>query len=159
MLFECGDYAAALRLIQDRPMDADARALSVRAVANVTGSLAAYREAERACRDHPLAVELHYLRGIFLSDLGRNDDAADAFRRVTYLDPSLALAHYALGRVLVKTGDLRRAERAFQTAHELCADMDPSAPLPLTEQEPAVNLADASRDEIELLRASEGGSQ
>jgi hypothetical protein len=37
--------------------------------------------------------------------------------------------------------------------------MDPSAPLPLTEQEPAVNLADASRDEIELLRASEGGSQ
>jgi chemotaxis protein methyltransferase CheR len=154
--FENGDYETVLQLTRGRRGDVAACSLSVRAVANLSGSLAAYRDAERACRDHPFSAELHYLRGLFLSDLGRDDDAADAFRRVTYLEPQHALAHYALGRALAKAGHAQRARRAFQTAHELCDEMDPAATLPLTEDEPAARLASAARLEIELLGASEG---
>jgi len=156
--FENGDYEEVLRLTRDHPEHAEARSLSARAVANLSGTPAAYREVERACLDHPLCVELHYLRGLFLSDLGRDDDAADAFRRVTYLEPHLALAHYALGRVLAKTGDRRRAARAFQTAHELCDAMNPTDTLPLSDDEHAAQLAQAARIEIDILRDAEGDS-
>jgi chemotaxis protein methyltransferase CheR len=146
-----GDYVEVLRLTHPYRDNADATALSVRATANLTGSLAAYRECERSCRDHPLSIELHYLRGLFLFDLGRGDDAADAFRRVVYLDPSLALAHFSLGTILAKDGDIVRARRAFQNAYSICAQMDPDEVVPLTEDEPAERLASAAKARLDTL--------
>ena len=146
-----GDYVEALRLTDPYRDNADAEALSVRATANLTGSLAAYRECERSCRDHPLSIELHYLRGLFLFDLGRANDAADAFRRVVYLDPSSALAHFSLGTILAKDGDIAHARRAFQNAYSICAQMDPAEIVPLTEDEPAARLATAAKARLDTL--------
>ena len=151
-----GDYALVLKLTEGHRDDAGAKALSVRATANLVGSLAAYRESDRACRDHPLSVELHYLRGLFLFDLGHTNDAADAFRRVVYLDPSLALAHFSLGTILAKAGDVARAKRAFLNAHSLCAQMDPTEVVPLTEHEPAASLAAAAKARIDALAENSG---
>jgi chemotaxis protein methyltransferase CheR len=146
-----GNYVEALRLTDAYPDNAEAKALSVRATANLTGSLAAYRECERSCRDHPLSIELHYLRGVFLFDLGRANDAADAFRRVVYLDPSSALAHFSLGTILAKSGDIARARRAFQNAYSICAQMDPADVVPLTDDEPAEQMAAAVKARLDTL--------
>lgn len=146
-----GDYVEVLRLAAERPDDAAAKAFTIRATANLTGSVAAYRECERACRDHPLSVELHYLLGLFLADLGRSADAADAFRRVVYLDPSLALGHFSLATILASAGDTERAVRAYRNAHRLCARMNPAEIVPLTEDEPAAGLAAAAKARIDTL--------
>jgi chemotaxis protein methyltransferase CheR len=146
-----GDYVEVLRLTDRCRNESEASALAARATANLAGSLAAYRECERACRNHPLSADLHYLRGVFLFDLGRCTDAADAFRRVVYLDPSSALAHFSLGTLLEKLGDTSRALRAFQNAQALCSQMDPDQVVPLTDDETAANLATAVLGRIDRL--------
>jgi chemotaxis protein methyltransferase CheR len=128
----------------------------VRALANIDPT-----EAERACaaavEHHPLSPELQFLWSALLLDLGRDEDAARALRRVLYLDRSLAAAHFALAAIVRRQGDVEGARRAYRNARALCVALPPDAVLPLTDGEHANRLAEAADVELALLEAQRAG--
>ena len=124
----------------------------MRALANVEPE-----RAEEACAAatgrHPLSPELHYLHAVLLLDLGREEDAVRAVRRVLYLDRALAIAHFTLGSVLRRLGDVDGARRAYRNARDLCADRPADEAVPLAEDEQAGQLAEAATAALAVLNA------
>jgi chemotaxis protein methyltransferase CheR len=153
-----GDFAASPSLPPTDPaelMSAD----EIRDLANRNGAEFAERACSRALELAPLSVELHYLQGVLLLELGDNAGAVSALRRALYLDADLAIAHFTLGSLLSKVGDRRGAERSFRNA-ERCARKTPSAePLPLAEGLLAGGVARAAERELGLIAEAARSSQ
>jgi chemotaxis protein methyltransferase CheR len=127
-------------------------ALHVQALANLETT-----EAERACAaaaaQYPLSVQLHYLHAVLLLELGRDEQAIQEARRVIYLDRSLALAHFTLGSILKRRGNLAGARRAYRNARNLCLASPAGLALPLAEGEHAGRLAEAAAAQLALIDA------
>ncbi len=68
------------------------------------------------CPPSPL---LHFNRGVALDHLERLDEAALSYERSLALDPTLADAHYNLGRLCEQLGDQRAALRHFSAYRRL----------------------------------------
>ncbi|HVE63324.1 MAG TPA: CheR family methyltransferase [Mycobacteriales bacterium] len=64
----------------------------------------------------PLGVDPHYLCGLALSNLGRDDEALAHLRKAVYLAPQLGMAHFLLAGALARLGDARGASRSYQAA-------------------------------------------
>ncbi|WP_051822769.1 protein kinase domain-containing protein [Desulfonatronum thiodismutans] len=63
----------------------------------------------------PDSAEAFLHVGRALTRLERNDEALEAYNKAVEIDPSLVLAHYNRGVLLLKQGDHRQAEDAFLT--------------------------------------------
>jgi chemotaxis protein methyltransferase CheR len=148
-----GDYTHAVELTRGLLANPAAAALHVRALANLDPGQAARACTEAAAR-HTLATELHYLHAVLLLDLGRDEEAARAARRALYLDRSLAIAHFALGSILWRRGDLEGARRAYRNARDLCAARPAEELAPLAEGERAGRLAEAAAAQLAILDAA-----
>ncbi len=113
--------------------------------------------AETACADavkrYPLATELHYLHALLFLERGNDAEAMHALRRVLYLDRSLALAHFTLGSVLRRRGDIVGARRGYRNARDLCRALPAEQVVPLSEGEHAGRLAEAAAAQLALLDA------
>jgi len=149
--YSAGEYDRAVEIVSSRPDDEAASALRVRALANRDGSRAAAYAAHEAAIRHPLSVELHSLCASLLVDLGRDAEAAEAFRRALFLDKQLAVLHFALAMTLERLGDLGGARRGFRNALEICRGMDPDEPLPHGDGERAGSLGEIARACLERL--------
>ena len=55
----------------------------------------------------------HYLRACILQELERPAEAAEAFRRVLFLEPDAVMAHFALGCLAARRGERDEARRLF----------------------------------------------
>ena len=151
--FAEGDYERAAQLTADHTDDPAACILCIRSLANLDPD-----RAERTCAEatgrHPLSVELHYLHGVLLVSLDRDDEAARALRRVLYLDRSLATAHFTLGSVLERCGDTEGARRAYRNARDLCRARPADEATVLADGEPAGRLAEAAAAQLAVLDAA-----
>ena len=146
----CGDYARAAALTSELLTDIPTALLHVRALANLDSG-----RAEGACtaavERQPLSTELHYLHAVLLLDLGRDQEATAALRRVLYLDRSLAIAHFTLGSLLKQQGDLPGARRAYRNARELGAALPAEEMLALSDGEQAGRLVEAATFQLAIL--------
>lgn len=83
----------------------------------------AWVEAMRVCRRlldaDPLDAAVHLHHGLLLEHMRQIGQAEEALRRALYLDRTLALAHFHLGRLAVDQGDRIAAARAFRNAARL----------------------------------------
>ncbi len=68
------------------------------------------------------AAQDYYKYGLILSEEGRYEDAAKAFRQALGIKPSWAEAHSLLGSVLTQTGDLHGAEQELRQAVKVKPD-------------------------------------
>ena len=127
------DYGKVLELTQPYLKDAAACLLSIRALANLQDAPAAEQAAANAVRLHPLFPDLHFLRAVLLMNMGKDREAVRDFRRTLYLDPTLAVAQFALGLVLRRLGDLEGARRSYKNTMKLCREFSPESPLRLLE--------------------------
>lgn len=154
-LYANRDYAAAVTaaatVLSITPTDERAWVVLVRALANSGRTPEAEQSCTRALEHHPLSPELTHLYGVLLAQRGQFAAAAAAARRALYLDRTLAAAHLALGRAMVRLGHRAQAERAFLAAEQLLARMDHEAPVPLTDGESAHRLLEAARAQRLLL--------
>ena len=148
--FARGDYAKVVLLTADRAGDASASALHVRALANLDPERA-LEAAKAAALHHKLDAEIHYLHAALLMELDFARDAAEAIRRVIYLDRTLVIAHFSLGALLQHAGDLVGAARAFRNARDLSAALDPNTPLPLSDGECAGRIVEAAEAHLAML--------
>src|SRR5262249_26301708 len=149
-----GDYARAAELTRDLPASVEASALRVRALANLETA-----EAEAVCaevlKQHALSTELQYLHAVLLLELGRDEEAAQAARRVIFLDRSLAIAHFTLGSILVRRGDQAGARRCYRNARDLCRMLPAHTVVPFSDGEHAGRLAEAAAGQLALLEVAE----
>ncbi len=143
------DYERAIELTKGRFTDAQACVIYVKALANLDAARAETACAELASR-HPLSAELHYLHAVLLIENEHADRAADAARRVIYLDRNLALAHFTLGSILRRRGDLNGARRAFRNARNIAKRRPADEIVPLSDGETTAQLVEAA--EIQLHR-------
>jgi chemotaxis protein methyltransferase CheR len=67
-------------------------------------------------KGNPLDVDAHFVQGLVALDAGQPAQAAVAFRRALYTDPTFALAAFTLGRAYDELGDPTAARRAYQQA-------------------------------------------
>lgn len=67
----------------------------------------------------PRDAGLHYKLGCLLEDVGRLDEAAEAYRAALRLDPGFAKAHNNLGSLLQGQGLMEQALECFQAASRL----------------------------------------
>jgi chemotaxis protein methyltransferase CheR len=124
---------------------------SIRVLADAGQLSHAAMEAETAIQVFPLAAELHYMRAIVLAGLGQYDEASASLRRVVYLDPSLAVAHFTLGSILWRSGAMADARRCYRNALALCAERPPQERLQLSEDETAGRMAEAARNQLAFI--------
>lgn len=82
------------------------------------------------CCDQMLARDklnpvVYFYQALVLEQLGRHADAEKSLRRSIYLDRNAVLAHYYLGLLLQKQGDLHQAARSFKNVQQLLARIRP----------------------------------
>jgi tetratricopeptide (TPR) repeat protein len=123
-------------------------AAKIREVAAEGGPFAALEAARKAIRHDPLDVELNYAYADLLDETGSADEAAAAFRKVFYLDRSLAIAHFRLGLVLEGARDDAAALKAYRNAWQLARQRERDDALPLGDGETAGAVADAAAARI-----------
>ncbi|KKL20038.1 hypothetical protein LCGC14_2459480, partial [marine sediment metagenome] len=70
----------------------------------------------------PLFTDAYLLTGNLLSDQGKTDEAAEAYRRAVEADPESAKAHSSLGNAERALGRPEAAEAAYKRAIELKPD-------------------------------------
>jgi Flp pilus assembly protein TadD len=71
----------------------------------------------------PLAADAHYLRGLALTNLGRDNEALVELRKAIYLDPGFGFAHFLLAGALARLGETVAAARSYRAAAEMLQRM------------------------------------
>lgn len=89
---------------------ASARAQSHADRGDLEEALAACQEAIALDKTNP---GYHYLHGCILQELNRGPEAAEAFRRVLFLEPHAVMAQFALGCLAGREGRSEEARRHF----------------------------------------------
>ena len=107
---------------------------------------------------HPLSPELHYLYAVGLLNRNKLDQAAEAARRLAYLDPQSVAAQMLLGTIARQRGDRAGAMRAYRNGFSLCADAGEDEIVPLTGTERYGRVAAALAAEIASLQSAEAVS-
>jgi tetratricopeptide (TPR) repeat protein len=82
----------------------------------VTDAVLEFRKALAIKRHHPRAA---YHLGVALEDLGKGNEAIDAYRRAVESDPFFAEAHFSLARLYEKAGKKTAARRHLKSYREL----------------------------------------
>ncbi len=135
--YDRGSYAEAasalLTWLEASPLDADAMALLARAYANRGRLEEARTWSEKAISTDKLRPAFHYLRGAILQEQGDEPGAADALRRVLYLDHNFVMAHVSLGNLRRRHGKRRDSNKHFQSALALLQCRPAEEPVPETE--------------------------
>jgi chemotaxis protein methyltransferase CheR len=126
---------------------------AVRSLADAGNALAAAQAAIDALRDFPLCPELHHLHAVVCMEIGRSEAAIASIRRVLYIDPTLAVAHFMLASVLRRAGRRDEAQRAYQAALAACAAQSPDEVLPLSDGEPVRSLIASIQAQLQSLEA------
>jgi chemotaxis protein methyltransferase CheR len=62
---------------------------------------------------------LHYIKAIILQEDNRYNEAITSLKQTLYLDPNHALAHFTLGNISLRCGDMKSAKKAFNNALDL----------------------------------------
>jgi len=129
------DYAAALadfrEVLRERPEWADIRHLAGLCLSFLDQPEAALEEFDRALELNPKYVEAHLNRAITLNELGRYEEAKEAFRLAAEYETArsgrfpgavsarLANAHMALADLYMEAGDPASAETEYRRALDL----------------------------------------
>ena len=82
----------------------------------VAEAVVQYRKALAVKRHHPAAA---FHLGVALEDLGKTNEAIDAYRRAVESDPFFAEAHLSLARLYEKAGKKTAARRHLKSYREL----------------------------------------
>jgi chemotaxis protein methyltransferase CheR len=150
-LSRSGDWASVLDLADALLETAAGAATLVRAAANAGDLGRADALSARAVERHPLAAELHLLRGAALAEVERIDDALTAIRRALYLDRGLEIAHATLAGLLARRRDVDGAQRAWRTVRRLCAARAADEVLPLADGVCAGRLSEIASAQLSIL--------
>jgi chemotaxis protein methyltransferase CheR len=116
-------------------------AAGARALANRGQIEEALTLSERWIAADKVNATAHYLHATVLQELGQREDARRSLRRVIYLQPRFALAHFALGNLARADERPAEANRHFENALSVLAGLPAHEPLPESDGMTAEQLA------------------
>ncbi|MGE0463425.1 MAG: tetratricopeptide repeat protein [Vicinamibacterales bacterium] len=111
-----GQVREADAAARDNPRSADAAGalgMAYHASLMTDRALETYALAERL---DPASWQWTYYRGLLLEERGRQDEALEAFRRVTAANSGMGMAWFRIGEMAFKAGRLDEAEQAYGRA-------------------------------------------
>jgi chemotaxis protein methyltransferase CheR len=116
-LYEQGEYAQVVKTLDETPNISVT--LAVRALANEGKLSEALTLCEKAIIKEKLNPILHFLRAAILQELNREDEAIASLKRALYLDQNLILAHFTLGNLMLRQGNIQNTKKYFSNALSL----------------------------------------
>jgi chemotaxis protein methyltransferase CheR len=91
----------------------------IKSYANL-GNIPKAREwCERGLMETKINPLFHYLHGMILQEVDSYEDAVAAYRKALFLDPNFIMAHFSLGSISLKKGDIKTARRHLRNSLEL----------------------------------------
>ena len=133
-LYHQGSYDEAeeklLSLLSTNNQDYNAYPLLARVKANQGKLNDAIEWCEKAISRDKLKADLHYLRATILLEQDLPDEAMLSLKRALYLEPRFALAHFALGNILLRSGRVKETEKHFRNALKELSKHDREVILP-----------------------------
>ncbi|MCA1960108.1 MAG: tetratricopeptide repeat protein [Desulfomonile sp.] len=115
------------RLSSDRV--GSAMSLLARAYANQGKLEDALEWSNKTIMKEKLNPTYHYLHGAILHEQGMLEEAAASLRRAVFLDPDLAVAHFALGNLARRSGKHKESARHHRTALSILRRRPPDEPV------------------------------
>lgn len=106
---------------------------AVRILANQGRLAEAWAACELGLAADKLDPGLHYLGATILQELNREGEAVALLKRLLYLEPNFLLAHFALGNLAQRRGNLAAARKSFKNVLVLLQDYQPDDILPEVE--------------------------
>jgi len=116
-LYAQGQYAQTVKTLEEIPNIS--ATLAVRALANEGKLSEALCLCEKAIIKEKLNPILHYLRAAILQEQNSEDGAIASLKRALYLDPNLILAHFTLGNLMLRQGNIQNTKKCFRNALSL----------------------------------------
>ncbi|MEM9596067.1 MAG: tetratricopeptide repeat protein [Acidobacteriota bacterium] len=146
------DAVAALdALLEEKPGDARTLILRSKVLFSAGQREAALDSAVAARESMPSRTEAHYLEGLYLSQLGRLDEATAALERAIAIDADLGSAHTLLGVIAADQERYGDAAEALFRALDLGADGAPLR-LALARTLDALGRAEEAKVQMEAYR-------
>ncbi|MET4805289.1 CheR family methyltransferase [Limibacillus sp. MBR-115] len=105
----------------------------------------------------PLDALFHH--AMSLLEKGQTEQSERFFRKLLYMDQSLAVAHFARGTALLRLGRRKEAARSFRNALELTEREAEDRPLALIREETAGELAKAAQRQLTGLLEGKGAGE
>ncbi len=152
-LYRQGNYQAAIDELMLCEMGVRTLSLITHAYANTGDFATAYTWSKKLIEADRLIADSHYLQAIILLELHREQDAAHALRRTTYLDPEFVMAYFTYGATLKKLGRHNDAFMAFNNCKRLLKHMHCDTEVPQSDGIPAGRLLEM----IEMINREENG--
>lgn len=122
-LLKCSEWVAALAQIEEIFRNGKENSDLWQMKAKALASLGQTGKALQACvTSLQLAHDnkhTYLIQGLILGELNREQDAEQALRKALYLDRSFLEAHYELGMLRVRAGDLRGGIKSLENALKL----------------------------------------
>jgi len=109
---------------------------------------------ERTPDDDEMSALVQHRRALSLLETGDVRGALEAARKVTYLGPDLAIAHFTLALVAACEGSIIIARRSLREAERLALAADPDEELALGDGLRAADVARSSARQLRRLGAS-----
>lgn len=79
---------------------------------------------------HPLDEYAHYLRALIYIEQMDFDNALSSLRQAVYCNSNFILAHYVLGDVYSRLGNLKQAQKEWQIAYRLVSQLGSESLIP-----------------------------
>jgi len=106
-----------------------AMSLLARAYANQGKLAEALEWSHKTIMKEKLNPTYHYLHGAILHEQGMLEEAAASLRRAVFLDPELAVAHFALGNLARRSGKHKESARHHRAALSILRRRPPDEPV------------------------------
>jgi chemotaxis protein methyltransferase CheR len=113
---------------------------------------------EAALAAAPLRADLHLLRALVMTELGRLDEAEAACRRALYLDPRQPFVAFFLAMLRLQRGDAAAAARGFRAVRAALRGRPAEEEVPLSEGMTAGALLAAAESHLARVSGSGRGS-
>ncbi len=101
-------------------------------------------------------LDAHLLLAAIADARGDEAGALEALRRAAYLDPDSALAHFLLGSLLLRRGQVGRARQSLETVVRVLASAAPGAPVQGAGDATAAEILERARECLALAVARDG---
>lgn len=127
------ETTASIKVENQEERASHSMVIAVRTLANQGRLVEALALCEKAISAEKLEHRLHYLRATILQELNQEGEAIVSLKRVLYIDPDFVLAHFALGNLAMRQGNIRTGRKCFENVLALLAASQEEAVLPESE--------------------------
>ena len=153
-LYQSGDYKGTIQKIEDNIGEYEKNPSVIKYLAKACANQGKLNEAlywcEKAIVLDKLNPQFYHLRAAILEEQGYIEKALGELKRALYLDPNFVLAHFMLGNLTRKQGNLQESKKYFENALSILKTHDREEILPESEGMNAGRL-------MELIQLSMNG--